>query len=62
LASRRVAATLVGSYPTLSPLPPVPPEMCGWRSPFCATFRRLSPPRLRERPALRCPDFPRRRL
>src|SRR5215471_15267878 len=34
--------------------------LCRWRSPFCATFRRLSPPRLREHPALRCPDFPRR--
>src|SRR5262249_42894396 len=34
------------------------------RSVFCATFRRLSPPpscpeTIRERPALRCPDFPR---
>src|SRR5438477_2823991 len=29
------------------------------RSVFCATFRRLSPPPSRERPALRCPDFPR---
>ena len=27
---------------------------------FCATFRRLSPPPSRERPALWCPDFPRR--
>src|SRR6266508_483055 len=26
---------------------------------FCATVRRLSPPPSRERPALRCPDFPR---
>src|SRR5437763_9564984 len=30
------------------------------RSVFCATVRRLSPPPSRERPALRCPDFPRR--
>src|SRR5207253_11393933 len=29
------------------------------RSVFCATVRRLSPPPSRERPALRCPDFPR---
>ena len=29
------------------------------RSVFCVTFRRLSPPLSRERPALRCPDFPR---
>jgi hypothetical protein len=29
------------------------------RSVFCATFRRLSPPPFRERPALWCPDFPR---
>src|SRR5437868_8469745 len=29
------------------------------RSAFCATVRRLSPPPSRERPALRCPDFPR---
>src|SRR5712672_374019 len=29
------------------------------RSAFCSTFRRLSPPGLRQRPALRCPDFPR---
>ena len=27
---------------------------------FCVTFRRLSPPLSQERPALRCPDFPRR--
>src|SRR5438876_1067374 len=27
----------------------------GRRSVFCATFRRLSPPPSRERPALRCP-------
>src|SRR5205814_9569775 len=45
LASRRVTTTLVGSYPTLSPLPPASPESRRrWRSPFCATFRRLSPP------------------
>src|SRR5690242_5217683 len=30
------------------------------RSVLCATFRRLSPPPFRERPALWCPDFPRR--
>src|SRR5437773_7544163 len=29
---------------------------------FCATVRRLSPPPSRERPALRCPDFPRSHL
>src|SRR6476469_6504127 len=27
---------------------------------FCVTFRRLSPPLSQERPALWCPDFPRR--
>ena len=43
--SRRVTTTLVGSYPTFSPLPPASPEKFRrWRSPFCATFRRLSPP------------------
>src|SRR5438105_11016721 len=51
---------LVGSYPTVSPLPSASPEMRCRRSVFCATFRRLSPPPSRERPALRCPDFPRR--
>jgi len=46
LASRRVTTALVGSYPTVSPLPPASPERScrRWRSPFCATFRRLSPP------------------
>src|ERR671925_2416027 len=46
LASRRVTTALVGSYPTFSPLPSASPEryVRGWRSPFCATFRRLSPP------------------
>src|SRR5438093_2433072 len=60
LASRRVATALVGSYPTVSPLPSAPPEICRRRSPFCSTFRRLSPPGSPQRPALRCPDFPRR--
>src|SRR5690242_12539536 len=60
LASRRVAATLVGSYPTVSPLPLTSPEIRQRRFPFCSTFRRLSPPGSRQRPALRCPDFPRR--
>src|SRR5579859_7199579 len=50
---------LVGSYPTVSPLPSASPENRCRRSVFCATFRRLSPPPSRERPALRCPDFPR---
>ena len=59
LASRRVATTLVGSYPTVSPLPSASLEICRRRSPFCATFRRLSPPGSPQRPALRCPDFPR---
>src|SRR4051812_20384651 len=54
--------SLVGSYPTVSPLPASPPELRRRRSVFCATFRRLSPPPSRERPALRCPDFPRRRI
>ena len=44
LASRRVTTALVGSYPTVSPLPPASPESRRRRSPFCATFRRLSPP------------------
>ncbi len=44
LASRRVATTLVGSYPTVSPLPAEPPETLRRRSAFCSTFRRLSPP------------------
>src|SRR5205085_8317187 len=52
--------SLVGSYPTVSPLPAASPEMRRRRSVFCATFRRLSPPPCRERPALWCPDFPRR--
>src|SRR5256714_5854740 len=61
LASRRVATTLVGSYPTLSPLPPASPERCfavgGLLSvPLSVGFRRLGSP---QRPALRCPDFPR---
>ena len=59
LASRRVATALVGSYPTVSPLPSASPENRCRRSPFCATFRRLSPPGSPQRPALRCPDFPR---
>src|SRR5262249_52047216 len=46
---------------TVSPLPPAPPEMRRWRSAFCSTFRRLSPPGSRQRPALWCPDFPRAR-
>src|SRR5207302_8884803 len=46
LASRRVATTLVGSYPTFSPLPSASLELCRRRSPFCSTFRRLSPPGL----------------
>jgi hypothetical protein len=51
---------LVGSYPTVSPLPAATPEIRDRRSVFCATFRRLSPPLSQERPALWCPDFPRR--
>ena len=35
LASRRVTTTLVGSYPTLSPLPPASPES---RSPEAVSF------------------------
>src|SRR4051812_42324593 len=60
LASRRVATTLVSSYLTVSPLPSASPEIRRRRSVFCATVRRLSPPPSRERPALWCPDFPRR--
>ncbi len=61
LASRRVATALVGSYPTLSPLPSASPERCfaagGLLSvPLSVGFRRLGSP---QRPALRCPDFPR---
>ena len=60
---------LVGSYPTFSPLPAS--VSLGRRSPFCSTFRRLSPPGppdrdeldgANQRPALRCPDFPRAAL
>jgi len=40
LASHRVTTVLVGSYPTVSPLP-TPARR---RSPLCSTFRRLSPP------------------
>ena len=59
--SRRVATTLVGSYPTFSPLPPASPERSfaggGLLSvPLSVGFRRLGFP---QRPALRCPDFPR---
>jgi len=35
---------LVGSYPTVSPLPAATPEIRDRRSVFCVTFRRLSPP------------------
>src|SRR6185437_8613424 len=35
LASRRVTTTLVGSYPTFSPLPPASPERC---SPEAVSF------------------------
>jgi len=35
LASRRVTTTLVGSYPTVSPLPPASPES---RSPEAVSF------------------------
>src|SRR4029453_19311916 len=52
LASRRVATTLVGSYPTVSPLPSTSREIRRRRSPFCATFRRLSLPGCPQRP---CP-------
>src|SRR6187455_690091 len=46
---------LVGSYPTLSPLPVV--TTGGLLSvPLSVGFRRLGFP---QRPALRCPDFPR---
>ena len=41
---------LVGSYPTFSPLPTSVAR--GRRSPFCSTFRRLSPPGSPQRP---CP-------
>jgi hypothetical protein len=60
LASRRVATTLVGSYPTFSPLPPSvsgdPLEGGLLSVPLSVGFRRLGFP---QRPALRCPDFPR---
>ena len=61
LASRRVTTALVGSYPTLSPLPSASPERSfaagGLLSvPLSVGFRRLGFP---QRPALRCPDFPR---
>ena len=61
MASRRVTTTLVGSYPTVSPLPPASPErdVRRWRLlsvPLSVGFRRLGFP---QRPALWCPDFPR---
>ena len=58
LASRRVAPTLVGSYPTISPLPV--PARGHRRCSFCATFR--GSPRLafRQHCALWSSDFPHR--
>lgn len=61
LPSLRVATQLVRSYRTFSPLP-----AAGKRSPllrrfrFCGTFPRVSPGRVPDHPALRCPDFPRK--
>ena len=45
---------LVGSYPTVSPLPAATPEIRDRRSVFCATFRRLSPPPSRDGSVLPC--------
>ena len=59
LASRRVTTALVSSYPTFSPLPSASLENAdgGLLSvPLSVGFRRLGFP---QRPALRCPDFPR---
>ena len=39
LAGLRLTPEPVGSYPTISPLPPVTRAVC-----FCATFRRVTPP------------------
>src|SRR3954465_12552345 len=61
LPGRRVTATLVRSYRTISPLPvrdaaaAAPSAGC-----FCGTFPRVSPGRYPDHPALWCPDFPRR--
>ena len=44
---------LVGSYPTVSPLPAS--VALGRRSPFCSTFRRLSPPGPLQRRPASCP-------
>ena len=62
LASRRVAAVAGGLLPHLFTLTSgVSGKETSRRRRFvfCATFRRLSPPGLRQRPTLRCPDFPR---
>ena len=56
LASRRVTTALVGSYPTVSPLPPTRAGGGLLSVPLSIGFRRLGFP---QRPALRCPDFPR---
>src|SRR4051794_24217874 len=60
LASRRVTTALVGSYPTVSPLPngvSGGAPLGGFLSvPLSVGFRRLGFP---QRPALWCPDFPR---
>src|SRR6185437_16091584 len=65
LASRRVAAVAGGLLPHRFTLTAEGDPNCSTtqvprrRSTFCSTFRRLSAPGLRQRPALRCPDFPR---
>ena len=58
LASHRVTTMLVGSYPTVSPLPASSRALPGGllSVPLSVGFRRLGFP---QRPALRCPDFPR---
>jgi hypothetical protein len=64
---RRSPAALVGSYPTVSPLPAPPAEpgirsahVCGrWRSVLCGTFPASPRVGVTHRPALRRPDFPR---
>jgi hypothetical protein len=53
---RRSPAALVGSYPTVAPLP----RTGARRSALCCPFARSPPPGSRQRPALWSPDFPRR--
>lgn len=66
---QRLPSMLVGSYSTVSPLPPLPPVLAreDWRYAFCCTFRRLVSLEtyrlpVRKRIALWSSDFPHRIL